>query len=136
MPYKTFQERKRFASKYYQKNKDKWAKRRPQMIDWMRRKDRENKRLVLTHYGGNPPKCACCGETEYEFMTIDHTQDNGAEERKRIGRSGAPFYRWVIDNNYPSGYQVLCRNCNWGKFRGVCPKLHNPYMAQKVRVIQ
>ena len=30
----------------------------------------------------------------------------------------------IYTNNYPKGFQVLCRNCNWGKYsRGTCPHL-------------
>ena len=30
------------------------------------------RRKILEHYGGNPPKCACCGEAQYFFLTLDH----------------------------------------------------------------
>ena len=38
------------------------------------------------------------------------------------GHSGK-FYAWLKRNNYPSGFQILCMNCQWGKLRnnGVCP---------------
>lgn len=83
----------------------------------------ETKMLVLIHYGGNPPKCACCGETIIQFLTIDHPNGGGCKQRKELGlRSGQNFYRWLIKNNYPEGYQVLCWNCNCGKDKsGLCP---------------
>lgn len=33
------------------------------------------------------------------------------------------MYRWLMKNKYPSGFQVLCWNCNMGKQinGGVCP---------------
>ena len=31
---------------------------------------------ALEHYGG--PKCACCGEIEFSFLSLDHI-DDGAE---------------------------------------------------------
>src|SRR5689334_23309544 len=31
---------------------------------------------VIAAYGG---KCACCGETEQKFLTIDHEEGTGAE---------------------------------------------------------
>jgi hypothetical protein len=78
---------------------------------------------VLTHYGGSPPKCACCGETIFEFLTIDHIDGGGHKERERLNRFGHNFYVWLRKNNYPKGYQVLCYNCNCGKKgnNGVCP---------------
>ena len=86
---------------------------------------------VLTHYSNGTPKCACCGETEFLFLTIDHINNGGAEQRKEIykqkknyGRYGAGkrFYSWLKQHNYPEGYQVLCYNCNCGKQRnkGIC----------------
>jgi hypothetical protein len=78
---------------------------------------------VLTHYSGGQPNCRCCGATIIEFLTLDHMENNGAEHRRSIGLSGSRFYRWIKANNYPSGYQVLCMNCNLGRHHnsGVCP---------------
>lgn len=74
-------------------------------------------------YGGY--RCACCGETEPVFLSIDHIHNDGAEQRRRgdYGRNGTSFYHWLRKNGYPAGYQVLCLNCNIGKHRngGVCP---------------
>jgi len=74
---------------------------------------------VLSVYGR---KCACCGEAEPKFLTIDHVDNNGAEMRKEH-RQGACMYRWLIKRGYPKGFQTLCMNCNFGKARngGVCP---------------
>jgi len=72
---------------------------------------------VLQHYGG---KCACCGETVYEFLTFDHINNDGAEHRKIIGKTR--IARWLKKNNYPDGFQVLCANCNHAKGHyGHCP---------------
>jgi hypothetical protein len=77
---------------------------------------------VLTHYGGDPPHCACCGEAHYEFLAIDHIEGGGGTHRKQIGGMGARLYRWLIANDYPDGYRVLCHNCNsaLGHY-GFCP---------------
>ena len=78
---------------------------------------------VLYHYGGNPPKCACCGVDHIEFLCIDHINGGGNKHRKEINLFGGHnFYRWLIKNNYPSGFQVLCFNCNSSKAHyGYCP---------------
>jgi len=87
----------------------------------------QRKQRVMNHYGG---RCLCCGESCLDFLTIDHIQENGAEHRRRIapnhrgkGPGGDLFYRWLENNNYPVGFQVLCYNCNIGKHRndGICP---------------
>lgn len=67
---------------------------------------------VLKRYGGNPPKCANCGEQRYECLQIDHITDDGWKERKKIP-SGENFYSWLRKQPYqPNKYQVLCANCN------------------------
>ena len=79
--------------------------------------DEKAKKKVFDHYGR---KCACCGESVKEFLTIDHINGEGTKHRKKIGRK---MYNWLVQNNLPKGFQTLCFNCNWGKHvnGGVCP---------------
>lgn len=78
---------------------------------------------VFKAYGGWV--CACCGETEKLFLSIDHVFNNGAELKNNgtHGKSSMEFYRWLKNNDYPEGFQILCMNCNIGKHKngGVCP---------------
>ncbi len=89
-----------------------------------RRAARKLRLTVLAAYGD---KCACCGETEEAFLAIDHVNDDGAEERRRLGIGRAnpdpmTFYRYVRDEGFPDRYQILCHNCNSAKaHRGECP---------------
>jgi hypothetical protein len=79
---------------------------------------------VFHAYGG--PKCVCCGETILSALTIDHINNDGAAHRRELnGNSrglGNTMYFWLEQNNFPSGFQVLCYNCNISKHRngGVC----------------
>ena len=73
------------------------------------------RREILQHYGGNPPKCAYCHCNIFECLDIDHINNNGFQERKKW-KSASIFYRWIITNNFPPNYQILCRNCNWLKY--------------------
>ena len=77
----------------------------------------EHIRTVIEHYGS---RCACCGETEPIFLTMDHIDGGGTAHRESLN-SG--LYRWLIKNGFPDGFQVLCYNCNFGKSRngGICP---------------
>lgn len=79
-------------------------------------------------YGGY--RCACCGETEPKFMTLDHIKNDGAKFRKSVypankrgNTAGYHTYYWLARNKFPAGFQVLCMNCNYGKRMngGVCP---------------
>lgn len=74
---------------------------------------------VLDAYGG---KCSCCGESQKLFLAVDHINNDGAEQRREFGKGDA-IYRWIKRNSYPTGFQILCANCNWGKHvnGGVCP---------------
>ncbi len=73
---------------------------------------------IVNHYGDGT--CACCGESEIVFLTLDHVNDDGAEHRRELtaqGRQvgGAGFYRDLERDGYPEGFQVLCMNCQLGK---------------------
>ena len=86
--------------------------------DTQRRKERRE--AVLNHYGG---RCVCCGEDEKCFLAIDHTDGEGNAHRKEINKYGSTFFKWLIDEDFPEGFQVLCHNCNMGKHLngGKCP---------------
>ena len=83
---------------------------------------------VIKAYGGYV--CAWCGIDEPTVLCIDHVENNGNQHRKQLGSGknksagGGRFYRWLIENGYPTGYQVLCMNCNHAKARngGKLPK--------------
>jgi hypothetical protein len=69
---------------------------------------------VIAAYGG---RCACCGEAEPQFLTIDHVANDGAAARRATGRSGGKdTYVWLRKNGYPRNqFQLLCFNCNCAK---------------------
>lgn len=79
------------------------------------------KREVLSHYCEDALKCACCGETIFEFLSIDHINGNGLKHREIVG-SSYRYYSWLKRNKYPKGYRVLCHNCNQATSYGrTCP---------------
>lgn len=87
--------------------------------------------IVLNAYGG--PWCACCGETMPECLQIDHINGSGNVHRRSLGLKcggGNAFYQWLINNQFPPGYQILCASCNFAKGKkAVCPHQlwrHNP----------
>jgi len=99
---------------------------REQRIAYSKRKDKEKRLEVLIHYGGDPPKCACCGELHIEFLTIDHIHGGGTKHIKKLG-IGGKLHRWLAKNNFPSGYQILCMNCNFSLgCHGYCPHKNKP----------
>lgn len=91
-------------------------------LDYHRNNTRKIKKRTMDQYGG---ACVCCGEAELDFLTIDHIHEDGAAHRREIGptkKSGVHFYLWLKKNEYPSGFQVLCMNCNLSKHNndGLC----------------
>jgi hypothetical protein len=87
---------------------------------------RQNKKQVISHYSNGTMLCFCCGEKHIEFLTIDHINGGGTMHRKELRKAGISlgtgFYRWLIKQNYPDGYRVLCFNCNQARgLYGQCP---------------
>ncbi len=116
--YKANPERYRsFVKKYRDKDRDAARERD-------RASHKRKKMKVLYAYGG--PFCACCGESHFSMLTIDHINNDGAAHRAEIGKGkknvGSRLYQWLITNKYPTGFQVLCFNCNSSKHvnGGVC----------------
>lgn len=74
---------------------------------------------VIAGYGG---ACACCGEDQPLFLTIDHIDGKKAagHTKKHVGFK---LYALLLREGLPDGYRVLCYNCNSGRERngGVCP---------------
>jgi hypothetical protein len=98
------------------RNKDKVA-------DYRQRAAEKLKAEVLGHYAeGGKVECVCCGENILLLLTLDHIEEDGAEHRLEMPCRGRHMYRWLQKEGYPPGLQIMCFNCNQGKFRrGVCP---------------
>ena len=75
---------------------------------------------VLTAYGD---RCACCGETRREFLSIDHINGGRAHQRSLgMQGKGSNFLTWIVRNDFPDILQILCHNCNMAKGAyGQCP---------------
>lgn len=84
---------------------------------------RRIKEETFSAYGG---KCACCGESNFGFLTIDHPQNDGAKHRREAKcKTGISFCRWLRRRGFPKKFQLLCWNCNCGKNGngGICPHI-------------
>ncbi len=94
----------------YRKTPEGLAKKKAKQKEWNER----IKKAVLDHYGHS---CKCCGETMNDFLTVDHIDGYITGPR-----AGTTLRKWLIDNNFPPGFQILCWNCNQAKyFYGTCP---------------
>ena len=71
-----------------------------------------NKIIVLQVYSNGKMCCNYCGYRENtDALSIDHINNDGWSHRKIIKKSGNSFYYWLIANNFPTNFQVLCFNC-------------------------
>lgn len=80
--------------------------------------------LVFSHYG---KECECCGESNYKFLTIDHINSDGHKTKGLRHRAGHGLHYWLVKNNFPPGFRLLCWNCNCGRAHngGICPHQEN-----------
>mgnify|MGYP001559045387 CR=1 FL=1 len=105
-------EQRKAVREYHRRNRDVLNARK-------KIKRQELRDLVLDKYG---KFCQCCGEDDIRFLAIDHIHGNGNKHRREIGQGTYRVYTWLVKNNFPPGFQVLCHNCNLAKgFYGVCP---------------
>ena len=121
-----------YAQKYKERTKVQrviYNRNNKEFIDKRARKHRDYLRgLVLNHYG---PCCCWCGEKDINSLQIDHILNNGRDQK----RYGENLSLYIIKNNYPNAYQILCADCNQLKRKnhGVLPKYRfNRYASSKI----
>ena len=81
----------------------------------VRRHDENLKNAVINVLTNGEGTCRWCGQGDQDVLTIDHINNDGAEHRKAFGGrvfGGRALYNWLVKNDYPEGFQVLCFNCN------------------------
>jgi 5-methylcytosine-specific restriction endonuclease McrA len=83
--------------------------------------------LTLAAYGG---VCVCCGEDELVFLTVDHI----IPVHNRARPSSYQLCLQLRKQGFPSGYQILCFNCNHAKGTSeACP--HQRIVKRKLHGI-
>ena len=115
------EKRRDYFKEYYRKHKEQrthyalgWKRKNARRLAITRRKWKQEQRLkVIQHYSPNLV-CQECGNSDIRTLTIDHVNNDGSKDRKTKG-CGVHLARWLIRNNYPKGFQILCMNCNWCK---------------------
>jgi hypothetical protein len=81
-----------------------------------------NRMKALSHYSGGTLRCDCCSENKLEFLVLDHVGGGGMKHRRLVGGGGQSVYYDLKRRKFPSGFRVLCSNCNasLGAY-GYCP---------------
>ena len=89
------------------------------------------KDIIFNWYGRS---CVCCGEAEPLFLTLDHINGNGKQDRGK-NQSNLTWYHNLAKKirlgSPPADLRVLCYNCNCGRQRngGICPHAHEKSVA-------
>lgn len=93
------------------------------------KRHRPRRRMAEIRKGGDKAKilamygkvCACCGEANSRFLTVDHVNNDGKQDRATGGGWGKSTKRLLKFKR--DDIQILCYNCNMGKekFSGTCP---------------
>jgi hypothetical protein len=86
------------------------------------------------------PCCICCGKnSHHDFLAIDHIagrkQMDFMPELVKIRYSSKllnhTLFSWIIENDFPNGFQILCANCNFAKGiknnNNQCPMKNKPH---------
>lgn len=106
--------------RWYQKNKPHARKYKREMMrklraanpEKYRQQSREHKRKtrekLFMVYGD---KCAVCGFSDKRALTLDHINQNGNAERRKLGERGV--YRRALERHRPEHYRILCMNCQF-----------------------
>jgi hypothetical protein len=78
-------------------------------------------RLKMAMFESLGFSCACCGESNPLFLSLDHINNDGCQYREKYNEQ--QIYRLAIREGWPKEkYQVLCMNCNFAKgHHGECP---------------
>jgi transketolase len=94
---------------YFREYNKKWHKEHPEQSKESKRKYiRKLHDRVIDFLGG---KCVSCGITDKRVLQINHINNDGTEEIKKIGTR--PFYFAILQNKRPiNDLDVRCANCN------------------------
>jgi hypothetical protein len=66
-----------------------------------------------------------------EFLELDHIKGGrGTVDRNNHNRN---IWGWVLRNNFPSGFQILCTVCNSSKLTGKECIYHKYVSKPKIR---
>jgi hypothetical protein len=77
-------------------------------------------RSVIKAFGA---RCQCCGFRDRRILEPAHITGACNPRCCQKHGQGTAFYQWLVDNNFPKGFGLLCPNCIAGRFRngGRCP---------------
>jgi hypothetical protein len=113
--YDGYKEKNRLHNKEFRKNNKEKAK------IWDKRKYDKIKLEIISKLGN---KCVLCGENRFNFLTVDHVNNDGNKEKHNNHYSiiRQKIINGLTEEELKLTYQVLCYNCN-------CSKTNRIYMT-------
>jgi hypothetical protein len=81
------------------------------------------RQACLEAYGGQPPRCAWCGNTT--GLELDHIVGGAGEGNRHRDEIKGKLEYWLQRQGFPPGYQCLCKRChNWksGRIKAMPPR--------------
>jgi len=122
-----YEENKEENREYYMNNKERiienagkrYIRNRENILSFENKEKGREKRIeikekVFNHYGH---RCQWlnenCNIIDSDMLQVDHTNGGGNEHRRETGLVGPRLYSWLIKNNFPEGFRLLCVNHNW-----------------------
>lgn len=114
--------RREYATKYRQDPKNRVGEKASSYRDSIRLKILQNYSKALSN--SDVPCCNCCGQKSHvDFLAVDHIagkkEMDSEPELVKLGYSSkltsARLRKFILENNFPKGFQILCTNCNFAK---------------------
>ncbi len=136
--------RKKYDARPKNKAKAKARKQRPENRAKAKEFADESRLKILQTYSkrlsnSNIPCCKCCGKNSHvDFLSIDHIagkkQMDSEPELVKLGYSSkltsGSLRKFLIENDFPPYFQILCHNCNSAKNfskHNKCPLENKPH---------
>ena len=100
-------------------------------VAWAKAKRQRCRLVIFERYGG---RCACCGLSDYRWLTLHHKNRDGGVERNHQKLNSANRLYHFIKQPKRDDLELLCYNCHRSlDFFGCCP--HNdpssPYFVAR-----
>jgi len=113
---------RKYATKYRQDPKNRVGEKASLHRDAIRLKILQNYSKALSN--SDIPCCNCCGQKSHvDFLAVDHIagkkEMDSEPELVKLGYSSKltsfRLRKFILENNFPKGFQILCTNCNFAK---------------------
>lgn len=101
---------RRSAAEIGLKQREYYLKNRDRLNEYGKSYRTRKKYEVFRHYCNGEPHCQwpSCDVSDMDMLTIDHKDANA-------GGGGHAVYSWIVKNNFPNNFQVLCANHQFKK---------------------